>query len=84
MNGAAGTVRGFMFPEGFDPNSSESRLSTPLCVIVEFDEVKLPDGRTFFPREQGKERWIPIFRAAPVVSQSDDQITREQFPLTLA
>ena len=37
-----------------------------------------------FPGEPGKERRFPIFRAAPVVSQSDDNITREQFSLTLA
>ncbi len=84
VNGAIGTVKGFMFPAGFDPNSDDSRLNTPLCVIVAFDDVRLPDGKTFFPKEAGKERWVPIFRSAPVVSQSDDQITREQFPLTLA
>ena len=84
VNGAVGTVRGFMFPDGFDPNSEQSRLSTPLCVVVEFDDVRLPEGKSFFPGEPGKERWIPIFRSAPVVSQSDDNITREQFPLTLA
>ena len=80
MNGAAGTVRGFMFPQGFDPNASNTKTSTPLCVIVAFDEVRLPDGKTFFPGEPENARWVPIFRAAPVASQSDDNITREQFP----
>ena len=50
VNGAAGYVRGFMLPKGFDPNSSDTRLSTPLAVIVEFDEVNLADqwGETCF------------------------------------
>ena len=42
-------------------------------------EVRLPDDKTFFPGEPEKDRWVPIFRAAPVASQSDDNITREQF-----
>ena len=42
VNGAAGTVRGFMFPPGFDPNAEDTKKCSPLCVIVEFDEVKLP------------------------------------------
>ena len=90
VNGATGYVRGFMFPLGFDPTSDDTAKSTPLCVIVEFDDVDLGEDpatgakRTFFPGEPGKERWVPIFRAAPVASQSDGTITREQFPLTLA
>ena len=84
VNGAAGTVKGFMFPQGFDPNASSTKVSTPLCVIVGFDDVRLPDGKTFFPGGPEKSRWVPIFRSAPVVSQTDDNITREQFPLTLA
>ena len=54
VNGAAGTVKGFMFRLGFDPNAGDSRLCTPICVIVAFDDVKLPGGRTFFPRESGR------------------------------
>ena len=59
-------------------------------MIVGFDDVDLGEDpaagakRTFFPGEPGKERWVPIFRAAPVASQSDGTITREQFPLPLA
>ena len=66
------------------PNASSTKLSTPLCVIVGVDDVRLPDGKTFFPGGPEKSRWVPIFRSAPVVSQTDDNITREQFPLTLA
>ena len=59
VNGAAGYVRGFMFPLGFDPNSADSKLCSPLAVIVEFDEVNLvgPRGekRSFFS-EPGRER----------------------------
>ncbi len=87
VNGAAGYVRGFMFPQGFDPNAAETKLSTPLAVIVEFDEVNLdgPNGerRSFFS-EPGRERWVPIYHSAPVAASSDAEITREQFPLTLA
>ena len=48
VNGAAGYVRGFMLPRGFDPNVSLSKLNAPLAVIVEFDEVNLdgPHGET--------------------------------------
>ena len=58
--------------------------------VQKFDDVDLGEDpatgakRTFFPGEPGKERWVQIFRAAPVASQSDGAITREQFPLTLA
>ena len=41
VNGASGYVRGFMLPQKFDPNSVDTRLSTPLAIVVEFDEVKL-------------------------------------------
>ena len=47
VNGAAGTVKGFMFPQGFDPNASSTKVSTPLCVIVGFDDVRLPDSKTW-------------------------------------
>ena len=39
MNGAVGYVRGFMWPVGGDPASADSRLRSPLCVLVEFEEV---------------------------------------------
>ena len=87
MNGATGYVRGFMFPPGFDPNAEDSKLCAPLSVIVEFDDVNLdgPSGekRSFFS-DPGRELWVPIYHSAPVASSSDGDITREQFPLTLA
>ena len=87
VNGAAGYVRGFMFPPGFDPNAEDSKLCAPLAVIVEFDDVNLdgPSGekRSFFS-EPGRERWVPIYHSAPMTPSSDGDITREQFPLTLA
>jgi hypothetical protein len=43
INGAIGTLKGFIWPEGGDPNSSDSTKRTPLAVIVEFDEVNLKD-----------------------------------------
>ena len=50
VNGAVGTVRGFMFPDSFGPNSEQSRLSTPLCDIVEFDGARLSGGQVVLPR----------------------------------
>ena len=41
MNGAMGRVVGFMFPEGFDPNSDRPELWGPICVIVEFEDLSL-------------------------------------------
>ena len=38
MNGALGVVKGFVFPENFNPESSDSKERAPVCVIVEFDE----------------------------------------------
>jgi len=87
VNGAAGYVVGFMLPVGFDPNASSTKLCTPLAVVVDFDEVNLdgPRGekRSFFS-EPGRERWVPIYHSAPVSATSDSDITRAQFPLTLA
>ena len=37
-----------------------------------------------FFSEPGRERWVPIYHSAPVASSSGGDITREQFPLTLA
>ena len=39
MNGALGVVRGFVLPDGFDPNHKDPARRVPMCVIVEFDEV---------------------------------------------
>ena len=41
MNGALGRVRGYVWPEGGDPRSSESSKRAPLCVVVEFDDIDL-------------------------------------------
>ena len=41
MNGALGYVRGYVWPRGGDPNSTDSRKRAPLCVVVEFDDVDL-------------------------------------------
>ena len=66
MNVALGTLKGYMWPKVGDPHSSDPELRTPLCVIVEFDEVNLKDEhgspRSFFPGEPDKARWVPIFR----------------------
>ena len=88
MNGALGYVRGFMFPQGFDPSSKEKELQAPICVFIEFDSVNLgtdADGneRTFFPNEPEKKKWIPIFRQE-VASTVEEHVTRANFPLTLA
>ena len=76
MNGALGVVRGFVFPVGFDPTSQESRARTPLCVMVEFDEInlgieevlvdregkgQLEQVRRRFCKEVGRENWVLIF-----------------------
>ena len=87
MNGALGTLKGYMWPEGGDPNSSDPRLRTPLCLIVEFDDVNLKDEngvpRTFFPNEPDKARWVPVFKK-DVHSSNDAGVYRSQFPLVLA
>ena len=66
MNGAIGTLKGFMWPEGGDPNSTDSTKRCPLCLIVEFDNVNLKDEnsqpRTLFPGQPDKARWVPVFR----------------------
>jgi len=41
MNGALGTVRGFIWPEGGDPHAAKKELRAPACVVVEFDDIDL-------------------------------------------
>ena len=41
MNGALGTVRGAVWPEGGDPNSTDVAKQAPVCLVVEFDDVNL-------------------------------------------
>ena len=89
VNGALGCVRGFAFPEGSDPRSEDSAKVAPLCVFVEFDDVQFgTDGTgsefSFFPEDPVRRKWVPVFRSLVVSVDSDSQITREQFPLTLA
>ena len=94
MNGALGFVRGYMWPEGGDPHSEKSKLRTPLCVFVEFDSVDLgfDEGgrpRSFFPYDPpadvpgSRRNWVPIFRQR-VSSTVQEQVWRENYPLTLA
>jgi len=84
MNGAIGTLKGFMLPEGGDPNSTDSTKRCPLCLIVEFDNVNLKDEntqpRTFFPGEPDKARWVPVFRKS-VNSLNREGMYGAQFPL---
>ena len=67
--------------------SDKIEQRTPLCVLIEFDSVNLndPDGQTrsFFPNDPQKKNWVPIFRQ-PVTSNSEENVVREQYPLTLA
>ena len=88
MNGALGWVRGFMWPEGGDPNSADPALRAPICVFVEFDDVNMgPDAgggqRTFFPDDPSKARWIPVYRQT-AASSTEANVERLQFPLMLA
>jgi len=88
MNGALGYVRGFMFPQNFDPSSKEKELQAPICVFIEFDSVNLGTDengteRTFFPNDPERKKWIPIFRQE-VASTVEEHVTRANFPVTLA
>jgi len=86
-NGAIGTLKGFMWPEGGHPLSLDPTKRTPLCVIVEFDNVNLKDEndsiRTFFPGDDSKARWVPVFRKC-VESSLHEGVYRLQYPLVLA
>jgi hypothetical protein len=87
MNGAMGTVRGFVWSKGGGGGAKTTDLSVPLCVVVEFDEIRMTgpsaEERTYFPDEPEKARWVPIFRQE-VSSSMDEQDRRDQFPLELA
>jgi hypothetical protein len=41
MNGAVGRVRGFVWEQGADPHSQDTRKQRPVCVVVEFNDVNL-------------------------------------------
>jgi hypothetical protein len=65
MNGAMGTVRGFVWPKGGDPASSDSSLRVPHAIIVEFDDVDLGTDkagrkRSFFPDDASRANWVPM------------------------
>ena len=81
MNGALGVVKGFVFPKNFDPNSSNSALNKPSCVIVKFDELRLPEDLKL--KGAGLENCVPIFYQESA-HESESKTTRKQFPLTLA
>ena len=66
MNGALGYVAGYVWPEGGDPRSSDSRKRAPICIVVEFDDIdlgfeeKMENGRIvkarrIFPRSWARE-----------------------------
>ena len=50
MNGALGVLRGYMWPEGGDPHSTDSSKRAPICVFVEFDSVNLGVDESGLPR----------------------------------
>ena len=88
MNGAMGELKGYMWPEGGDPHSQDPEKRSPLCVFVEFDSVDLGKDeagrqRSFFPNDPLRRNWIPIFRQR-VSSTAEDNVARENYPLTLA
>ena len=51
MNGAFGWLRGFVWEEGGDPDSADTKQQAPICLIIEFDDVDLGvDAGTSQPR----------------------------------
>jgi hypothetical protein len=98
MNGAFGWLRGFVWEEGGDPHSEDTKQQAPICLIIEFDDVDLgveagmSQPRCFFPDmdlgndDSGKprsRRFVPIFRQSHG-GQVHDTVTRSQFPMVLA
>eukprot|EP00959_Pyramimonas_sp_CCMP1952_P139339 2916181-Pyramimonas_sp.AAC.1 len=63
MNGAMGTLRGYMWPQGADPhNSARPDLQARICVFVEFDDVDLGkdehgEPRSFFKTDPMRKNW---------------------------
>ena len=69
MNGAIGTVRGFVWPEGGDPTArlpdgSADLKKQALCVVVEFDDVNL--GEEEARHEDGRPKLDAEGRAVMV------------------
>ena len=62
---------------------SEMCIRDRLCVFVEFDDVKLGEGRSFFPDDPKRRNWVPIFRQK-VSSTAQENVYRENYPLQLA
>ena len=73
MNGALGWVKGFLWPEGGDPGSKESKKRAQVTVFVEFGDVNLGGEfvadeagkkksrpRSFFPEDPSRKNWVPI------------------------
>ena len=84
MNGALGHVVGYMWPEGGDPHSVHPKKRSPLCVFVEFDDVRVGEGQlSFFPGDPVRHKWVPIFRQC-VGSSVEEKVSRENYPLQLA
>lgn len=83
MNGALGHVVGYMWPEGGDPHSEVSEKRSPLCVFVEFDDVRVGEGEFSFFSDDARRKWVPIFRQS-AASSAEENITRKNFPLQLA
>lgn len=79
INGSQGTVLDIVFAPGHSPNHESVECRVPEFVLVDFPEYR---GPGFF-QEPERRTWIPIL---PVISTSedDDDVTRIQFPLTLA
>ena len=94
MNAALGVLRGYMWEQGGDPHSKDSKLRSPICVFVEFDSVNLgvdANGRprSLFPDEPpadvpgSRRNLVPIWRQK-VSSTVEEKVSRENYPLTLA
>jgi hypothetical protein len=98
MNGAFGWLRGFVWVDGGDPHSADTKQQAPICLIIEFDDVDLgvdattSQPRRFFPDmdlgndDSGKprsRRFVPIFRQSHA-GQEYSTVTRSQFPVVLA
>ena len=74
MNGAMGTVRGFVWPLGGGPHAKDPKKRGPVCIIVEFDELNL-----------GEEQDVDE-RGVPRVDENNRPLYRQRcfFPGLLA
>ncbi len=96
MNGALGWVKGFLWPEGGDPGSKESKKRAPVIVFVEFDDVNLGGefvadeagkakwrARSFFPEDPSRKNWVLIWQEK-CEAVTEEHVIRYQFPLVWA